>query len=160
MSVRKKFTEMLYDEMTNDERIVLVVGDLGWKQFDQHRLTYPDRFINVGAAEQLMVGAAVGMALEGMIPLVYSMTPFTLYRPFEFIRNHIDHDCIPVKLFGAGRDYDYDWLGFTHWGHDDKTHMSGFKNIKKYWPEDAKEMEKLFHKIIYNENPVYCNLKR
>jgi|TARA_R110000822_G_scaffold175029_1_gene314638 transketolase len=160
MSVRKEFTQMLYDEMTKDERIILVVGDLGWKQFDQHRLTYPDRFINVGAAEQLMVGAAVGMALEGMIPIVYSMTPFTLYRPFEWIRNHLDHDQIPVKLFGAGRNYDYDWLGFTHWAHDDKVHMSGFKNIKKYWPEDAADMRSKFNKIIYSDSPTYCNLSR
>ena len=53
MSVRKKFTQMLFEEMAIDHRIVLVVGDLGWKHFDQLRLTYPDRFINVGAAEQL-----------------------------------------------------------------------------------------------------------
>lgn len=70
MSVRKKFTELLYHEMAINENIVIVAGDLGWKQFDQHRLTYPDRFINVGAAEQLMVGAAVGMALEKKIPIV------------------------------------------------------------------------------------------
>ena len=103
MSVRKRFTQLLYDEMTLDDRIVLVVGDLGWKHFDQLRLTYPDRFINVGAAEQLMVGASVGMALQGKIPVAYSMTPFTIYRPFEFIRNYLERDEIPVKLVGAGR---------------------------------------------------------
>jgi transketolase len=160
MSVRKKFTELLYNEMALDSRIVLVVGDLGWKQFDQHRLTYPDRFINVGAAEQLMVGSAVGMALEGKIPIVYSMTPFTIYRPFEFIRNHLERDQIPVKLFGAGRDYDYDWLGWSHWAHDDKEHMSGFKNIIKLWPKDAEEMLSLFKNIIYSDKPHYVNLSR
>jgi len=161
MSVRKKFTSMLFDEMALDERIIIVSGDLGWKQFDEHRLTYPDRFINVGAAEQLMIGTAVGIALEGKIPIVYSMTPFTLYRPFEFIRNHIEHDKIPVKLFGAGRDKDYDWLGFSHWAHDDKDCLRGFNNIKKLWPKDADEMESLFRKIIYDEvNPYYVNLKR
>ena len=160
MSVRKKFTELLYNEMALDSRIVLVVGDLGWKQFDQHRLTYPDRFINVCAAEQLMVGSAVGMALEGKIPIVYSMTPFTIYRPFEFIRNHLERDQIPVKLFGAGRDYDYDWLGWSHWAHDDKEHMSGFKNIIKLWPKDSEEMSSLFKNIIYSDKPHYVNLSR
>ena len=160
MSVRKKFTELLYNEMALDSRIVLVVGDLGWKQFDQHRLTYPDRFINVGAAEQLMVGSAVGMALEGKIPIVYSMTPFTIYRPFEFIRNHLERDQIPVKLFGAGRDYDYDWLGWSHWAHDDKEHMSGFKNIIKLWHKDSEEMSSLFKNIIYSDKPHYVNLSR
>jgi transketolase len=160
MSVRKKFTELLFNEMAIDHRIILVVGDLGWKQFDQHRLTYPDRFINVGAAEQLMVGASIGIALEGKIPICYSMTPFTIYRPFEFIRNHVDHDKIPVKLFGAGRDKDYDWLGFSHWAHDDKEHLSGFKNLKKMWPRDAEHMEKVFKEVIYSPKPYYVNLAR
>ena len=110
MSVRKKFTELLYDEMAQCDRINLVVGDLGWKHFDQLRLTYPDRFINVGAAEQLLIGVGVGMALEGKIPVVYSMPHFLLNRPFEFVRVNVDNDKVPVKLFGAGRDKDYDWL--------------------------------------------------
>ena len=160
MSVRKKFTELIYNEMALDDRIVLVVSDLGWKHFDQLRLTYPDRFINVGAAEQFMVGASAGMALEGKIPVAYSMTPFTLYRPFEFIRNYLERDQIPVKLVGAGRGKDYDWLGWSHWAHDDKIHLSGFKNIKKMWPEDEKELEKVFKDFIYSEKPAYMNLSR
>lgn len=160
MSVRKKFTELLYNEMGKNNDIILVVGDLGWKQFDQHRLTYPDRFINVGAAEQLMLGVGIGIALEGKIPIVYSMTPFIIYRPFEFIRNHLERDEIPVKLFGAGRDKDYDWLGWSHWAHDDKEHLSGFKNITKIWPEDANKMEEVFSDIIYSKKPYYVNLSR
>lgn len=160
MSVRKKFTELLYNEMAINSNIVLVVGDLGWKQFDQHRLTYPDRFINVGAAEQLMIGVATGIALENKIPIVYSMTPFVIYRPFEFIRNHLERDEIPVKLFGAGRNKDYDWLGWSHWAHDDKEHLSGFKNIMKLWPEDAEEMSSVFKSVLYTPKPYYVNLSR
>ncbi len=160
MSVRKKFTQMLFEEMAIDHRIVLVVGDLGWKHFDQLRLTYPDRFINVGAAEQLMVGASVGMALEGKIPVAYSMTPFTIYRPFEFIRNHLERDQVPVKLVGAGRDYDYDWLGWSHWAHDDREHLSGFKNIVKQWPEEETMTLELFREFIYSDKPCYMNLSR
>jgi transketolase len=160
MSVRKKFTELLYNEMAINTDIIIIAGDLGWKQFDQHRLTYPDRFINVGAAEQLMVGAAVGMALEGKIPVVYSMTPFVIYRPFEFIRNHLERDGVPVKLFGAGRNKDYDWLGWSHWAHDDKEHLSGFTNITKLWPDNAEDMEKIFKTVLYTPKPFYVNLSR
>ncbi|MAC34621.1 MAG: hypothetical protein CME38_13610 [Haliea sp.] len=160
MSVRKSFTQLLYDEMSLDDRIILVVGDLGWKHFDQLRLTYPDRFINVGAAEQLMVGASVGMALQGKIPVAYSMTPFTIYRPFEFIRNYLERDEIPVKLVGAGRDKDYDWLGWSHWAHDDKIHLSGFENIDKLWPKDSDEMKSIFKEFIYSNRPTYLNLSR
>ena len=160
MSVRKTFVSMLYDEMAINENIVVVVGDLGFNHFDKMRRDYPDRFFNVGAAEQLMVGFSAGLALEGKIPICYSMTPFVLYRPFEFIRNYLERDQIPVKLIGAGRDKDYDWLGWSHWAIDDRDHTSGFKNIVKLWPKDAEHTKKLFHKIIYDRKPYYVNLSR
>ena len=62
----------------------------------------------------------------------------------EIIRNYMERDQIPVKILGAGRGKDYDWLGWSHWAVDDADHMSGFKNIKKVWPEDAEAMEKIF----------------
>jgi transketolase len=51
--------------------------------------------------------------------VVYSITPFVLYRPFEWIRNYLDHEKIPVKLVGGGRDKDYGYLGFSHWAEED-----------------------------------------
>jgi len=158
--VRKAFIPMLFEEMGKNPDIVIVTGDLGYKQFDQFRIVYQDRFINVGASEQLLLGAGIGLALDGKIPILYSMTPFLLYRPFEFIRNYVDHEKIPVKLCGAGRDKDYDWLGWSHWATDDKDHMSGFKNIKKYWPANGKVMEQQFQEFMYNQKPCYLNLSR
>ena len=84
--VRKAFIPMLFEEMGKNPDIIIVTGDLGYKQFDQFRIVYQDRFINVGASEQLLMGAGIGLALDGKIPILYSMTPFLLYRPFEFIR--------------------------------------------------------------------------
>jgi len=160
MSVRKTFVAMLHEEMRENKDIVLVAGDLGYKHFDELREEFPDRFFNPGAAEQLMVGMSVGLALENKIVVCYSMTPFVLYRPFELIRNYLERDQIPVKLVGAGRDKDYDWLGWSHWAVDDRDHMSGFKGIVKHWPEDAKEMSELFHDLLYNDKPCYINLSR
>ena len=88
------------------------------------------------------------------------MTPFLIYRPFEVIRNYLERDQIPVKLCGAGRDKDYDWLGWSHWAVDDRAHMSGFENIVKIWPEDAQETQALFNQIIYDKKPYYVNLSR
>ena len=156
--VRKAFIPLLYEEMGKNENIVVVTGDLGYKQFDQFRIVYQDRFINVGAAEQLLMGVGIGLALEGKIPILYSMTPFLLYRPFEFIRNYVDKEKIPVKLCGSGRDKDYSWLGW--WATDDKEHLSGFKNIKKYWPKDKKDMEDKFQEFMYNNKPSYLNMSR
>ena len=159
-SVRKKFVAMLHEEMRKNEDIVFVFGDLGYGHFDDIRAEFPDRVFNSGAAEQLMVGMSIGMALEGKTVVCYSMTPFVLYRPFEFIRNYVDYEKIPVKLIGAGRDKDYLWLGWSHWATDDKEHLSGFNNIVKLWPKDVDEMEKVFHRVIYDDQPYYVNLSR
>ena len=86
--MRRRFQELLTEEMKTNEDIVLLVGDVGYKVFDHLREEYPRRVINPGAAEQLMIGMGVGLALDGKIPVCYSITPFVLYRPFEFIRNY------------------------------------------------------------------------
>ena len=158
--VRKAFVPLLYDEMGKNEDIVFVTGDLGYNHFDKFRVDYSDRVINVGAAEQLLMGVGIGLAMDGKIPILYSMTPFLLYRPFEFIRNYVDYEKIPVKLCASGRGKDYDWLGWSHWATDDKVHMNGFKNIKKYWPKDGKVFEGQFQEFIYNKKPCYLNLSR
>tara|TARA_R110000824_G_scaffold58377_8_gene157878 strand:- start:2174 stop:2656 length:483 start_codon:yes stop_codon:yes gene_type:complete len=160
MSVRKEFVRLLHEEMKKNEKILFVIGDLGYGHFDKIREEFPDRVFNPGAAEQLMLGMAVGMAQEGCIPVCYSMTPFVLYRPFEIIRTYIDYEKIPVKMIGAGRGKDYASAGWSHWATDDKEHLSGFKNVKKLWPADPKEMEKVFQKIIYDNAPYYVNLSR
>ena len=159
MSVRKTFVNLLHNQMKKNKKIVLVLGDLGYGHFDKIREEFPDRVFNPGAAEQLMLGMACGMAMEGLIPVCYSMTPFILYRPFEVIRTFIDHEKIPVILAAAGRDKDYGAAGFSHWATDDKVHLSGFENIKKCWPDEI-ELEKNFEQIINSKVPYYINLKR
>ncbi|NBP01753.1 MAG: hypothetical protein EBU90_16775 [Proteobacteria bacterium] len=160
MSVRKAFVPLLFDLMKENENVFFVTGDLGYGHFDHFREEFPDRFINVGAAEQLLVATGIGLAMDKKIPVCYSMTPFVLYRPFEFIRNYVDHESIPVKLVGAGRNRDYDWLGWSHWAEDDADHVSGFKNITKSWPVDADDMRSQFNELMLNNKPVYLNLSR
>lgn len=158
--MRKIFASYLYDEMAVNPNIYLITGDLGYGLWDKIRLDFGNRFYNVGSAEQLMIGSAVGMAMEGKIPVVYSITPFLLYRPFELIRNYLDHEEIPVKLVGGGRNKDYGYLGFSHWAEDDIKIMSCFENIEKYHPEDEKELENQYRQFLYNAKPSYLNLKR
>lgn len=108
-----------------------------------------------------MLGAAVGMAMENKIPVVYSITSFLLYRPFEYIRNYLDHEGWPVKLIGGGRDKDYGYLGFSHWAEEDKQVMSCLPNIDCYWPDSVDEMRLLASKYIKDtSSSSYFNLKR
>ena len=105
-----------------------------------------------------MIGLAVGLSYEGWIPLCYSITPFLLYRPFEFIRNYLNHELANVKLVGGGRDKDYKNLGFSHWAEDDVKIMSSLENIEIYKPETMST--EIFNDFIYNNKPSYINLIR
>jgi transketolase len=158
--MRKLFGELLNATMTIDNRIWLLTGDLGFGVLDSARERFPDRSYNVGAAEQLMVGAAVGLAHNKKIAICYSITPFVIFRPFEYLRNFLDHENTPVKLVGAGRDQDYGNLGFSHWATDDEKALSVFPNIQVYKPNDDEELKSCWQDFLYNDKPSYLNLKR
>jgi len=157
---RRVFADEIHRQMSKNNKIWIVVGDLGYRVWDPVRKDFPDRFINAGAAEQSMVGIGVGLALRGKIPIVYSITSFLLFRPFETIRNYINREKIPVKLVGSGRDRDYEIDGFSHWATEDKQVMKIFNNIKAYWPKGVQELLKLVKTMIKTEAPYYLNLKK
>lgn len=159
-SQRGTFFWHLYDEMEKNKDIIILTGDLGFGLFDYHRQDFPDQFYNVGASEQCMVGMAVGLALSGKIPFVYSITPFLLSRPYETIRNYINHEGIPVKLIGGGRGKDYEHDGFSHDAFDDSTIMNNFPNVNAHWPDNNEELPELIHKVINSGQPEYINLRR
>lgn len=158
--MRRLFADMLHEEMKKDERIFVLTGDVGYKLWDKIRDDFKERFINPGSAEQLMMGMAVGMALEGKIPIVYSITPFLLYRPFEIIRNYLNYENIPVKLIGGGRGKEYGTAGYTHWAEDDTAIMSVFPNITTLHPNTDEELKEQFLLFIYGTNPAYMNLRK
>lgn len=149
--------------MSKDESIFLLTGDLGYGLWDRIKLDYPDRFINFGSAEQLMVGAAAGLAMDGKRPFVYSITPFLLYRPFEFIRNLVDHENLRVKLVGGGRGRDYGYLGFTHWAEEDTRVVSCLSNTKIFYPDDKLndvDLNSHFLSFVNETSPAYLSLKK
>ena len=107
-----------------------------------------------------MMGTAIGLAMEGKIPFVYSITPFAIYRPFEMIRNYLDHENIPVKIIGGGRDKDYGYLGFSHWAEEDIEVLKVFKNVHCFKPENLLELQSAFTFATTEYTPTYINLKR
>lgn len=158
--MRKHFSEKLYIEMGKNDKLCLLTADLGYGIWDKIKLDYPDRFYDVGASEQLMIGIASGLAMNGKIPVVYSITPFLLYRPFEFIRNFVDHEKLHVKLIGGGRGKDYGNLGFSHWAEEDGFVVDCLKNILSYYPADIRELDEIIDSELTSKNPCYINLKK
>lgn len=151
--MRREFAKQLFDLMAINNDIFVITADLGYGMFDKIRDTYKDRFYNVGAAEQSAVGVAIGLAMSGKIPIVYSITPFLLFRPFELIRNYLSHEQIPVVLIGGGRDNDYSHDGFSHYAGDDEI-------IKQLNICFIKEDTLNLKQIIELKKPCYVNLKR
>lgn len=162
--MRKQFSEILINEMSTErgQNIVLVTADMGYGLWDNIRQKFENtsRFYNVGSAEQLMIGVAAGLSLEGKIPICYSITPFILYRPFEFIRNYLNIEQLNIKIVGGGRDRDYGYLGFTHWAEEDINILDQLKNIKTFKPTTTDELESNSLELLYNNKPSYINLRK
>ena len=158
--MRKQFAELLFQEMAINEDVYVITGDLGYGLWDKIKDTYPTRFFNVGSSEMAMMGMAVGLAMEGKTPFVYSITPFAIYRPFEMIRNYIDHENIPVKILGGGRNEDYGYLGFSHWASEDIAALNVFENLTKFKPNTQEELENAFAFAMNENKPTYINLKK
>lgn len=158
--MRRLFFVELYKQMKANDQIFALTGDLGMGGFDKIRDEFPDRFINCGASEQSMMGIACGLALSGKIVFVYSITNFLLYRPFETIRNYIDHEQIPVILVGSGRDFDYESDGWSHQNPDAKGLLSILPKIVQYWPKTKEEIPNLLDEIIKSNKPTFLSLSR
>ena len=159
-SQRGYFAYSLFNEMKKNKNIYLICIDLGYKVFDAHFEAYPKRTFNTGAAEQSAMDIAIGLALDGKIPFVYSITPFLLYRPFEALRTYIDHEKIPVKLIASGRDEDYKHDGFSHYAGDDKKFLDQLPNIKAFWPLTKEEIPQLVEYAVNDSSAYYINLSR
>lgn len=99
--------------------MLFLTGDLGFMAVEPFAERFPDRFINVGVAEQNMIGLATGLAEAGFLPFAYSIAPFASLRPYEFIRNGPILHQLPVRIAGIGGGFEYGTAGPTHYGVDD-----------------------------------------
>lgn len=158
--MRHQFAKLLFELMSRNDDVYLITADLGYGLWDTIRDTFPDRFFNVGSSEMTMMGVGIGLAMDGKIPFVYSITPFAIYRPFEMIRNYVDHEKICVNIVGGGRGKDYGYLGFSHWAEEDVDVMKIFSNIVSVWPESEGDIKAYINTIEQKISPTYINLKK
>ena len=154
--MRRRFGKVITELADQDEKIIVLVGDIGYRVFDEFRLKYPDRFINFGICEQSMIGASAGMALEGLKPWVYTITPFLIERPFEQVKLDIDQQNVNVKLIGFS---DYPTLGPTHSELNGKILTQLFSNITSFFPRDGDETESMMYAAYKKNGPGFISLK-
>ena len=152
--MRRIFGKIINELAKKDEKIVLLVGDIGYGIFDDFRKENPKRFFNLGICEQSLIGTASGMSLEGLKPWVY--TPFLIERPFEQLKLDIDQQNVNVNLVGFA---DYPKLGPTHAETNAKKIMSLFKNIRPHFPKNSEETKKAVLECHQNNGPNFISLK-
>jgi len=155
--VRREFGKTLVELAEKDPRIVLIIGDFGYGIIDRFKTKFPDRFFNFGICEQAMISIAAGMALEGLRPYVYTITPFLIERPFEQIKLDIDQQQAKVTLVGYA---DYPDQGPTHAEIDAKYLMSIFKNIDSYFPSNSRETREALTRAYEANRPAFIGLKK
>jgi len=156
--MRAAFVKTLVDLAARDSRVVLLTGDLGFMVLELFREKYPDRFFNVGVAEQNMVGVATGLAAAGFIPFVYSITPFAVLRPLEFIRNGPIHHRLPVRIVGIGAGFDYSHQGITHFSLEDVGVLRIQPELTVIAPADGAQAESAIRATWNLPGPVYYRL--
>lgn len=159
-SMRGWFAAELHEAMELDDRIWCLTGDLGFSMLDNIRDSFPDRFLNCMASEQAMAGIAVGLALEGKRPFVYSITTFLLLRPMEWWRNYVNHENIPVRLVGSGMNDDYKHDGITHQPFEAKQVLNLFPNIVQRWPDCKEQIPAIVDLMVNVDKPQFLCLRR
>jgi transketolase len=156
--VRAAFVETLTELAASDERIVLLTGDLGFMALEPFREAYPDRFFNVGVAEQNLMGLATGLADAGFTPYCYSIATFASLRGFELFRNGAVWHDLPVRVVGMGGGFEYGAAGMTHHALEDVGVMRLLPSVTIVAPADAAQAGPALRWAHGRPGPVYLRL--
>ncbi len=156
--MRGTFVRTLAELAERDPRILFLTGDLGYEVVEPFAEEFPDRFFNVGVAEQNMVGLAAGLAEAGFIPFLYSIVTFASMRPYEFIRNDLILHRFPVRIAAVGGGFEYGSGGATHHGMEDVGIMRVQPGITVVAPADHEQARAVLLATWDLPGPIYYRL--
>jgi transketolase len=158
--MRTAFFRALLQAAERDERIHLVVGDLGFGVVETFRERFPNRYLNAGVAEQNMTGIAAGMALSGKIVFTYSIANFPTLRCLEQVRNDVCYHRANVKIVAVGGGFAYGALGMTHHAVEDLAILRALPEMTVVAPGDPIEASAATQAIACRPGPCYLRLGR
>ncbi|MFM6395642.1 transketolase family protein [Planktothrix sp.] len=156
--MRTAFVKTLCEVAQQDSRIWLLCGDLGYSVLEDFSTNFPERFVNVGVAEQNMTGLAAGLALSGKVVFIYSIVNFPVMRCFEQIRNDVCYHNLNVNIVTVGGGLTYGSLGYTHHGMEDLAVMRVLPNMTVIAPGDPVEARLATKAMIAHNSPCYLRL--
>lgn len=156
--MRTTFINQLVEEARQNERIFLLVGDLGFHVVEPFAEAFPERFLNVGICEQNMAGIAGGLAMNGWIVYCYSIGNFPTLRCIEQIRNDIVYYNSNVRIVSVGAGYAYGSQGVSHQATEDVAMLRSLPNMVVCSPSDPVETKMLVHLSVTHQGPMYIRL--
>lgn len=160
MDKRKIFFEELIKLAKKDDKIILIVPDVGFSYTEEFQRLYPNRYFNFGVTEQSCIIIATALALDGWKPYVYSMINFVLFRPAEMVRNGIVMHKANVKLIGVKGSEKYKFLGFSHNMLTSREDWIFCRNIGLRWeiPKQEKDVRDCLLSSYKDKKPIYVRL--
>jgi transketolase len=156
--MRNAFADELTRLGDKDPRIVMLSGDIGNRLFDKFKARHPSRFFNCGVAEANMMGVAAGMAMNGLRPVAYTITPFVTTRCLEQIRTDVCYHEAPVTIVAVGAGLSYSGLGPTHHSCEDISFLRSIPNMVVICPGDAFEVRAALRAAMQQDHPVYIRM--
>jgi len=158
--MRNSFIKTLMEQARQDERIFLLCGDLGYSVLEPFAEAFPDRFINVGIAEQNMVGVAAGLSMEGYTVFCYSIGNFPTLRAMEQIRYDVAYHEANVKIIAVGGGYAYGPLSTSHHTTEELGMLRTIPGMVVTAPGDPSEVDAMTAFIAQHRGPCYMRLNK
>src|SRR5438552_5228383 len=156
--MRNAFADEVTKLAQGDSRLVLLSGDIGNRLFDKFKAHCPSRFYNCGVAEANMVGVAAGMAMSGLRPVCYTITPFITYRCMEQIRIDVCYHHVPVVIVGTGSGLSYASLGSTHHSCEEMGMLRLLPGLSVVAPADEVEVRGALEAALASKDPCYIRI--
>lgn len=158
MAMRETFRATMADLLAVDERVVILLGDIGVWGFRNEMSLFPERVLNFGILEQTMISFAAGLSASGFLPVVHSIAPFLIERPLEQIKVDFGYQELAGNLVSVGGSYDYSALGGTHHAAGDVDALLSVPKVQIFLPGHSKELEVQLRKNYSNSALSYFRL--
>jgi transketolase len=160
LKMRNTFIKKLVEAAQFNQKIVLIVGDLGYSVVEEFQTKFPDRFYNAGISEQNMASMAAGLASDGFHVFIYSIANFPTFRCAEQLRNDVGYHNLSVTVVTVGGGLSYGNLGYSHHAIQDLGLMRLFPEFDILAPGDPMETEMCLDYLLSNPGPSYLRLKK
>lgn len=158
--MRNIFANTLIDIASYDEKLVLLMAEVGFGVVESYEKLFPERFYNTGISEQNLILTACGLAMQGMHPVAYSMSSFLPTRAFEMIKDAVCYQKLPVTLVGIGSGISYGKLGSTHHAPEEFALMNCLPNMRVIFPANGDECRAALKYAIRLDSPCYIGLEK